>query len=74
MEDTDVLYMNRIHISDYYEDLNGGYLYGIAYFDEYTPEDLGQMFHIDCEWFQSEEEREEAIKLNEDKYGYIDID
>ena len=74
MEDTDILYMSRIYISDYYDDENDGYIYGISFFDEYTPEDLGQMFHTECEWFKSEEEREKAIKEYEDKYNYVDID
>lgn len=70
----EIYYMKRIDVADYYDDNNEGYIYGIHYFDEYTPEDLGQMMAVDCEWFKTEEERE--IKINEEikEYGFMDID
>lgn len=44
--------MVLVHAKDYFDDDNGGYIYGIEYYD--YAED---MFPMDVEWFKTEEER-----------------
>jgi len=49
-------YGTLCHISDYYNDKNNGYLYGVNLYDnEYLDEP------IECIWFKSETKRQDFI-------------
>lgn len=73
MEDVDKMFMKRIHISDYYDDDNDGYVYGVHFYDE-QHDDLGEMMAVDAEWFKTEAEREASIEAWIKDYGFEDID
>jgi hypothetical protein len=54
------LYGTLCHISDYYNDKNNGYEYGVNIYDN---EDLDTP--LECIWFKSELKRQEFIDQDE---------
>lgn len=52
--------VHKVYAPDVLEDENGGYLYGLE--EELESSEFGSIDYV--EWFKTEEERDECIKLH----------